>query len=68
MMTDEAPKLRRMLSMKQVLQIIPVSRTTLHRMVDEGRFPQSHTISDTRVAWFEDEVIQWQADLIKEDA
>jgi prophage regulatory protein len=66
MMNDnekEAPKLRPMLSMKQVLKIVPVSRSTLGRMMDAGRFPKSHWLSDGRVAWFEDEVIAWQAQL-----
>jgi prophage regulatory protein len=61
-MTD-TPQLRAMLSMKQVLRIVPVSRSTLERMVAAGRFPKSHTLSVGRVAWFEDEVIAWQTNL-----
>jgi prophage regulatory protein len=64
-MTDDRPKLRPMLSMKQVLKIVPVSRSTLARMVDAGRFPKPFPLSEVRVAWFEDEVIAWQAALVK---
>jgi predicted DNA-binding transcriptional regulator AlpA len=32
---------RRMLDEKQVLEFIPVSRTTLYRMEKAGRFPRS---------------------------
>lgn len=56
-------KLRRMLSLKQVLTRVPVSRSTLLRMVQESRFPAPRTISSGRVAWFEDEVDAWQKHL-----
>ena len=52
---------RRMLSEKQVLEIIPVGRTTLYRMEKAGRFPSSTYISPNRRVWFEDEIIAWQA-------
>lgn len=51
---------RRMLSEKQVLEVIPVSRTTLYRMEKNGRFPKSTYISPNRRVWFEDEIIAWQ--------
>jgi prophage regulatory protein len=52
---------RRMLSEKQVLEIIPVGRTTLYRMEKAGRFPRSTYISPNRRVWFEDQIIAWQA-------
>jgi prophage regulatory protein len=51
---------RRMLNEKHVLQIVPVSRTTLYRMEKEGRFPRSTYISPNRRVWFADEIIAWQ--------
>ncbi|WOH60341.1 helix-turn-helix transcriptional regulator [Bradyrhizobium sp. BWC-3-1] len=51
---------RRMLDEKQVLEIIPVGRTTLYRMEKSGRFPKSTYISPNRRVWFEDEIIAWQ--------
>lgn len=51
---------RRMLSEKQVLEIIPVGRTTLYRMEKAGRFPRSTYISPNRRVWFADQVIAWQ--------
>ena len=51
---------RRMLSEKQVLEIVPVGRTTLYRMEKAGRFPRSTYISPNRRVWFEDEIIKWQ--------
>jgi prophage regulatory protein len=51
---------RRMLSEKQVLEIVPVGRTTLYRMEKAGRFPRSTYISPNRRVWFEDEIVAWQ--------
>ncbi|SDJ58453.1 transcriptional regulator, AlpA family [Bradyrhizobium sp. Rc2d] len=51
---------RRMLNERQVLEIIPVGRTTLYRMEKSGRFPKSTYISPNRRVWFEDEIIAWQ--------
>jgi predicted DNA-binding transcriptional regulator AlpA len=51
---------RRMLDEKQVLEIIPVSRTTLFRMEKTGRFPKSTYISPNRRCWYEDQIIVWQ--------
>jgi predicted DNA-binding transcriptional regulator AlpA len=49
---------RPMLSMK--LKIVPVSRSTLARLIDAGNFPKSKPLSDGRAAWFEDDVKAWQ--------
>jgi predicted DNA-binding transcriptional regulator AlpA len=51
---------RRMLSEKQVLEIVPVARATLYRMVKNGRFPRGTFISPNRRVWYEDEIIAWQ--------
>jgi predicted DNA-binding transcriptional regulator AlpA len=51
---------RRMLNEAQVLALIPVSRTTLHRMTKTGRFPKGTYVSANRKLWFADEVAAWQ--------
>jgi prophage regulatory protein len=51
---------RRMLCESQILEIVPVSRTTLFRMEKAGRFPRSTYISPNRRVWFLDEVVAWQ--------
>ena len=51
---------RKMLNEAQVLEIIPVSRVTLYRMVKSGRFPKSIYVSPNRRVWFLDEVVAWQ--------
>ena len=51
---------RKMLNLGQVLQIVPFSRSTLYREMEEGRFPKACEIAPRRVAWYEDEVANWQ--------
>jgi prophage regulatory protein len=53
-------KPRRMLNEPQVLEIVPVSRTTLHRMGKAGTFPKGVFISPNRKIWYEDEIVAWQ--------
>jgi predicted DNA-binding transcriptional regulator AlpA len=54
---------RRMLSEKQVLQIVPVSPVTLWRMEKKGQFPKGSYISANRKIWYEDEIIAWQNEI-----
>jgi len=55
-----ASKPRKMLTEEEVLEIVPVSRSTLWRMERAGKFPRSTYISANRRVWFEDEIIAWQ--------
>ncbi|WP_315703387.1 MULTISPECIES: helix-turn-helix transcriptional regulator [unclassified Bradyrhizobium] len=66
-MTETEDKVRKMLNIEQVLQLVPVSRSTLLRMVSKGQFPLSHNISPNRCAWYEHEVLAWQANLTVND-
>jgi prophage regulatory protein len=55
-----ARQIRPMLSIKQVLALILLSRATLYREMKVGRFPAAHEIAPRRIAWFKDEVATWQ--------
>lgn len=46
------------------LQCLPLSRSTLHRMVKEKRFPRAHELSPVRIGFFLDEVLAWQQALL----
>jgi prophage regulatory protein len=65
---NEKPELRKMLSLKQVLALVPFSRTTLYTEVKEGRFPKPRDIAPRRIAWYEDDVKAWQLALDKKAA
>ena len=51
---------RRMLNEKQLLDIVPLSRTSIYRLEKAGKFPRSTYISANRRIWYEDEIIAWQ--------
>jgi predicted DNA-binding transcriptional regulator AlpA len=51
---------RRMLNEKQVLDIVPLSRTSIYRLEKAGKFPRSTYISANRRIWYEDQIIAWQ--------
>jgi prophage regulatory protein len=51
---------RKMLTLKQVLRIVPLSRSTVLAMEAAGRFPRGRMLSGNRKAWFEDEISHWQ--------
>jgi prophage regulatory protein len=51
---------RRMLNEKQLLDIVPLSRTSIYRLEKAGKFPRSIYISANRRIWYEDEIVTWQ--------
>lgn len=56
---------RKMLGMSQVLSLVPFSRSTLYREMEEGRFPKAREIAPRRIAWYEGDVVEWQVALDK---
>ncbi|MET4384287.1 putative DNA-binding transcriptional regulator AlpA [Bradyrhizobium sp. F1.4.3] len=54
-----------MISIKDVLKRIPVSRATIERKVKLGTFPKMYSIAPMRVGFFLDEVLAWQKALIE---
>jgi prophage regulatory protein len=54
---------RRMLRIEQVLELVPVGRTTLMRMIDRKEFPHGYFISPNKRVWYEDEIELWQGSL-----
>lgn len=54
---------RVLLTLAQVQQRVPLSRTTIFRMENAGDFPKSVYISPNRRVWYEDEITEWQTDL-----
>ncbi len=47
------------MSISTVLELIPVSKNTLYRMIEAGDFPSSLRISRGRVAWKRQDVDDW---------
>jgi prophage regulatory protein len=49
----------RFLSMKQVLERVGLSRTTLYERMNAGAFPQSVPLGPKRIAFVESQVDAW---------
>ncbi len=49
----------RYIRFKELRKSIPLGRTTIWRMMREGRFPQSRRIGKMAAAWLESEVEEW---------
>jgi prophage regulatory protein len=49
-----------MINERQLLGIVPLSRTSIYRLEKAGKFPRSTYISANRRVWYEDEIIAWQ--------
>ncbi|WP_456848970.1 helix-turn-helix transcriptional regulator [Bradyrhizobium sp. USDA 4504] len=54
-----------MLGVRQVLALVPFSRRTLCREMEEGHFPKALEIAPHRIAWYTEEVRAWQEGLRK---
>lgn len=59
-MTTNDTQPRAMMSIEQVLALVPVSRSTLANMERTDGFPKGFYVSGNRKCWFADEVIAWQ--------
>jgi prophage regulatory protein len=55
----------RLLSWKQLRDLVPLSRTTVWRRVRDKQFPEPLKISPGRVAWAERDVVEWIAHRMK---
>lgn len=44
---------------KDILALIPINRTTLWRMVNNGRFPKPTRLSSNMVVWKNADVLAW---------
>ena len=54
---------RRMLTLRQVLELIPLSRSTILRMAKNGAFPQARLIAPMKLGFYLDEIVEWQKSL-----
>ena len=60
--TAISPDVDRLIRMKEVKHRTGVSRSTIHRWMEEGRFPRSLPLGGSITAWRESEVVAWIAD------
>lgn len=49
----------RLIRLKEVMAITGLSRSSIYRYIDEGRFPEAVTIGSRTVAWVDREIFRW---------
>ena len=49
---------QKLMRLSEVLNLYPVSRSTLYKQIKQGVFPRSIRISDKSVAWIESDIDQ----------
>jgi prophage regulatory protein len=59
----EKAGLRTMLSLEQLLKIVPLSAVSIWRLERRNAFPRGSYISANRKVWFLDEIIAWQSEV-----
>jgi prophage regulatory protein len=62
-MAEVKERVRKMLSMEDLLARLPLGKSTLKRMIKNKEFPSAHYITANKRGWYEDEVIEWQESL-----
>lgn len=55
----------RLLTMKQVREIVPKNKATIYRWIKQDRFPKGHRIGPASVAWLRSEVLEWATQHIR---
>ena len=67
--TEDSPhdQLRPMLTEREVLALVRISRTSLYRLIRSGRFPDGVFVAPNTKRWFRDRVIGWQKAIDEHD-
>ncbi|MBW2187062.1 MAG: AlpA family phage regulatory protein [Deltaproteobacteria bacterium] len=58
-MGSQVFKIERFLRIKQLLEIVPLGKSTVWKLVAEGKFPQPIKLSERCTAWRESDIQQW---------
>ena len=51
----------RLITLKDIIEITSLSKATILRYVKAGKFPEKVRIGERRVAWREEDVVEWLA-------
>lgn len=54
-----AGRSRRLIRLKEVLQLVPLSRSTIYARMAAGTFPKAHDLGGGVVAWYEADILDW---------
>lgn len=51
--------IRQLISMREVLEMVPYSRSSIYRLQDKGAFPKAVKIGEGRTGFYKDEIVRW---------
>lgn len=54
-----APQSHRRIRLKEVLDLVPLSASTIYKRMNEGAFPRSQNLGGGVVCWREAEILAW---------
>lgn len=49
----------RLLTLRQVREIVPKDKATIYRWIAKGHFPAGYRIGPASVAWLRSEILEW---------
>ena len=52
-------KSQRRIRLKQVLELVPLSASTIYKRMGEGTFPRSQNLGGGVVCWRESDILDW---------
>ncbi|NWK96545.1 hypothetical protein DM806_12915 [Sphingobium lactosutens] len=55
----------RLLTLRQVREIVPKDKATIYRWIKTGNFPAGYQIGPASVAWLQSEVTAWIAERLR---
>jgi prophage regulatory protein len=59
--TESATPIR-FIRLREVMKIVPLSRSRIFELMDDGRFPRNVKLSERASAWSEAEIVAWCAE------
>ncbi len=65
-MTQNKEKLMRFLRLNEVQERVGLGRTSIYKMMGEGKFPKPVNTLGRNVAWLDSEIDEWMMDRIDE--
>ncbi len=60
--SNTAGPIRKALRIPQVIERTGLSKTHLYRLIQQGKFPKSHRLSERVSAWDEQDISAWLAE------
>ena len=56
---SSAPRSQRRIRLKEVLQLVPLGRSTIYDRMEAGTFPKSYDLGGGVVCWRESDILDW---------